>query len=36
MANIVLLVPDNLPDNVSKISGDLSEMREIFEKWDPL
>ncbi|KAF5688945.1 salicylate hydroxylase [Fusarium denticulatum] len=36
MANIVLLVPDNLPDNVAKMSGDLSEMREIFEKWDPL
>ncbi|KAF4995696.1 hypothetical protein FDECE_12725 [Fusarium decemcellulare] len=36
MANIVLLVPDNLPDNVAKMPGDLSEMREIFEKWDPL
>lgn len=36
MANIVLLVPDNLPDNVAKMSGDLSEMREIFHGWDPL
>ncbi|KAH7237940.1 hypothetical protein B0J15DRAFT_516523 [Fusarium solani] len=36
MANIVLLVPDNLPDNVAKMPGDLSEMREIFDKWDPL
>ncbi|KAM6529338.1 hypothetical protein FALCPG4_007477 [Fusarium falciforme] len=36
MANIVLLVPDNLPDNVAKMPGDLSEMKEIFAKWDPL
>ncbi|KAM6506710.1 hypothetical protein FSOLCH5_013685 [Fusarium solani] len=36
MANIVLLVPDNMPDNVAKMSGDLSEMKEIFAKWDPL
>ncbi|KAH7160423.1 hypothetical protein B0J13DRAFT_494036 [Dactylonectria estremocensis] len=36
MANVVLLVPDNLPDNVAKMIGDLSEMKEIFEKWDPL
>ncbi|CAH0024576.1 unnamed protein product [Clonostachys rhizophaga] len=36
MANIVLLVPDNLPDNVAKMAGDLSEMREIFHDWDPL
>ncbi|KAH6685501.1 hypothetical protein F5X68DRAFT_154692 [Plectosphaerella plurivora] len=36
MANIVLLVPDNLPDNVAKMAGSLSEMKEIFAKWDPL
>jgi len=36
MANVVLLVPDNLPDNVAKMPGDLSEMKEIFSKWDPL
>lgn len=36
MANVVLLVPDNLPDNVAKMPGDLSEMKEIFEMWDPL
>jgi len=36
MANIVLLVPDDLPDDVTKMPGDLSEMKVIFEKWDPL
>lgn len=36
MANIVLLVPDNLPDDVAKMAGSLSEMKEIFSKWDPL
>ncbi|CAD0110242.1 unnamed protein product [Aureobasidium uvarum] len=34
--NIVLLVPDNLPPDVSRSSGDISEMREIFTKWDPI
>lgn len=36
MANIVLLSPDNLPADVAKVSGDLSEMKEIFRNWDPL
>lgn len=34
--NIVLLVPDNLPEGVAKQAGDLSEMRELFTKWDPI
>ncbi|KAJ6085352.1 hypothetical protein N7499_004981 [Penicillium canescens] len=36
MINIVLLVPDNLPDNVAKMPGSISEMKEIFKSWDPL
>ncbi|KAI9154772.1 FAD-dependent monooxygenase OpS4 [Paramyrothecium foliicola] len=36
MVNIVLLVPDNLPVNVAKMPGSLSEMKEIFAGWDPL
>ena len=36
MINIVLLVPDNLPENVAKASGDLEEMKELFRDWDPL
>ncbi|PGH13603.1 hypothetical protein AJ79_03596 [Helicocarpus griseus UAMH5409] len=36
MVNIVLLVPDNLPDNVDRMPGNLEEMKEIFSKWDPL
>ena len=34
--NIVLLCPDNLPPSVSKTSGDLSEMKALFETWDPI
>lgn len=34
--NIVLLVPDNLPADVARQAGDMSEMREIFTKWDPI
>lgn len=36
MCNIVLLVPDNLPENVAKSAGDLAEMHAIFQDWDPL
>ncbi|KAK4615668.1 FAD-dependent monooxygenase OpS4 [Fulvia fulva] len=36
MINIVLLVPDNLPPDVSKQSGSLEEMRAIFNHWDPM
>ncbi|KAF1355206.1 hypothetical protein BDV97DRAFT_345000 [Delphinella strobiligena] len=34
--NIVLLVPDNLPEGVAKLTGELSEMRELFTQWDPI
>ncbi|KAI0596333.1 FAD binding domain-containing protein [Biscogniauxia sp. FL1348] len=34
--NIVLLVPDDLPDGVSKREGDIAEMRARFEGWDPV
>lgn len=36
MFNIVLLVPDNLPANVSKQQGSLEEMRALFNSWDPV
>jgi salicylate hydroxylase len=36
MYNIVLLCPDNLPDNVSKAAGDVEEMKALFEGWDPI
>jgi salicylate hydroxylase len=35
MINLVLLVPDNLPEGVAKASGDIGEMHEIFNGWDP-
>lgn len=35
LLNIVLLVPDNLPEEVAKAPGDLAEMATIFENWDP-
>ncbi|KAJ3148138.1 hypothetical protein HK101_002180 [Irineochytrium annulatum] len=35
MYNVVLLAPDNLPATVSRQSGSLEEMRELFAKWDP-
>ena len=35
MLNIVLLVPDNLPEAVAKAPGDVEEMNEIFKNWDP-
>lgn len=34
--NIVLLAPDDLPENVSKAEGDLDEMKKLFEDWDPI
>ena len=34
--NIVLLCPDNLPENVSKADGDVEEMKALFEGWDPI
>jgi salicylate hydroxylase len=36
MYNIVLLVPDNLPPGVSKQSGSVEEMKELFVGWDPM
>lgn len=36
MYNIVLLVPDNLPAGVSKQTGSVDEMRELFVGWDPM
>ena len=36
MLNVVLLVGDNLPPDVTKAEGDLEEMVKLFEGWDPL
>ncbi|KAI9804115.1 MAG: hypothetical protein M1825_001517 [Sarcosagium campestre] len=36
MYNLVLLCPDDLPDNVSKAEGDTEEMKAMFETWDPI
>lgn len=36
MFNIVLLVPDDLPDNVSRQAGSIDEMRQLFTSWDPI
>lgn len=35
LINIVLLVPDTLPDGVAKAAGSLDEMLEVFRDWDP-
>lgn len=36
MFNIVLLVPDNLPEGVARQTGSMDEMRAIFTDWDPV
>ncbi|KAF2261275.1 FAD/NAD(P)-binding domain-containing protein [Lojkania enalia] len=36
MYNVVLLVPDDLPDSVARVEGNLEEMRAWFEGWDPV
>lgn len=36
MYNIVLLVPDDLPEAVSKQKGSVEEMRKLFHGWDPM
>jgi salicylate hydroxylase len=36
MLNIVLMVPDDLPSDVSKQSGSIEEMRKLFSTWDPM
>ena len=34
--NLVLLCPDDLPENVSVAKGNVKEMRKLFENWDPM
>lgn len=34
--NVVLLVPDNLDEGVSRTEGDTGEMRDLFKGWDPV
>lgn len=36
MYNVVLLVPDDLEEGIARTEGDLDEMRELFEGWDPV
>lgn len=33
--NIVLLVPDDLPEGVSRQPGSITEMKALFKDWDP-
>lgn len=35
MFNIVLLTPDDLPQEVTRMKGSMEEMRAIFSNWDP-
>jgi len=32
----VLLCQDDLPDIVTKTTGDLKEMKRLFDGWDPI
>ncbi|KPI42365.1 3-hydroxybenzoate 6-hydroxylase [Cyphellophora attinorum] len=36
MYNLVLLCPDDLPDDVARQVGEVSEMKQLFEGWDPI
>jgi salicylate hydroxylase len=36
MYNVVLLVPDDLPEAVARMEGNLEEMKKLFEGWDPM
>ena len=36
MYNIVLLCPDDLPEDVAKQQGSVEEMRKLFANWDPV
>jgi salicylate hydroxylase len=36
MYNIVLLVPDDLPEGVSRQEGSVEEMKALFKDWDPM
>lgn len=33
--NLVLLVPDDLPEGVSRQPGNVEEMKALFADWDP-
>ncbi|KAI0123795.1 hypothetical protein BJ170DRAFT_703857 [Xylariales sp. AK1849] len=33
--NMVLLVPDDIPEGSNTIAGDVQEMRDYFKDWDP-
>ncbi|KAI2469618.1 FAD binding domain protein [Annulohypoxylon bovei var. microspora] len=34
--NLVLLRPDDLPEDVSRAAANVDEMRKLFESWDPI
>lgn len=34
--NLVLLLPDNLPAGARSVQGDIGEMRQTFDGWDPV
>ncbi|KAI0198442.1 hypothetical protein F4808DRAFT_258411 [Astrocystis sublimbata] len=34
--NIVLIVPDDLPEDVRQQPGSIEEMKALFEQWDPI
>lgn len=36
MINIVLMVPDDLPPDVSRKPGSVEELRQLFSNWDPM
>jgi salicylate hydroxylase len=36
MYNLVLLCPDDLPDDVSRQQGSVEEMKSLFVNWDPI
>ncbi|KAJ4509658.1 hypothetical protein HRR83_007027 [Exophiala dermatitidis] len=36
MYNIVLLCPDDLPENLARTKGSVSEMQALFAGWDPI
>ncbi|KAJ5124500.1 uncharacterized protein N7515_008325 [Penicillium bovifimosum] len=36
MFNVVLLVPDTLPEGVAREAGNVEEMRRLFVGWDPI
>jgi salicylate hydroxylase len=36
MYNVVLLVPDDLPPNISRQPGSVDQMKSLFKDWDPM